>query len=402
MYCPDQKKIGFIYNHEASHQVAHTAPILKEMLRRHPDLNIDVLTSTEEQKLLVKSGLSEELCKHTNFVDLDVGKTDRGLLRAANAIAPARRIMVLKQNLELLSKYSAFIVPESTSLILKTQFGLNHLKFILTHHGAGDRSVAQKDSIREFDFVLVAGEKDEKRHKERGLIRDGHYAITGYPKFDFVPHTQIGLNLFNNDNPVVVYNPHFDPHLSSWYDMGVEVLEAFAQTPDLNLIFAPHIMLFKRKVHTSVEYKKVRLRKNLPKRFYSKPNIHVDLGSSRSVDMTYTRYADVYLGDVSSQIYEFLETRRPTLFLNSHQSDWQGNPFYLNWTTGPVLENTDDLIDVIRQIQHTHSDYISAQNLAFNETFEFSEEKSSIRAADAIASFLRQGIHSEPYIEVAQ
>jgi len=71
MYCPDQKKIGFIYNHEASHQVAHTAPILKEMLRRHPDLNIDVLTSTEEQKLLVKSGLSEELCKHTNFVDLD-------------------------------------------------------------------------------------------------------------------------------------------------------------------------------------------------------------------------------------------------------------------------------------------------------------------------------------------
>lgn len=397
-----QIKIGFVYNHEVPHQVAHTAPILKEMLIRHPYLEIDVLTSTEEQKNLVKSGLGEALCLKTKFIDLDTSNIDKGIVKAANAVAPARRVMVLKNNLEVLSGYDVFVVPESTTLLLKTQFGLNHLKFVLTHHGAGDRSVAQKSSIRSFDFVLVAGEKDEKRHKERGLIRDGHYAIAGYPKFDFVPHAPESLNLFDNDNPVVVYNPHFDPHLSSWYDMGVQVLEAFEKTPDLNLIFAPHMMLFERKMHTSIEYKRVRVRKSLPKRFENCPNIHIDLGSARSVDMTYTRYADIYLGDVSSQIYEFLETRRPTIFLNSHEPNWAGNPFYMNWTTGPVLDSVDNLIDMVRQAKETHVEYLPAQNAAFDDTFEFSSEKSSVRAANAIADFIKQEAHSEAQLDAAQ
>ncbi|RKQ71548.1 CDP-glycerol:poly(glycerophosphate) glycerophosphotransferase [Litorimonas taeanensis] len=402
MHTPRQLKIGFIYNHEVPHQVAHTAPILKEMLVRHPHLNIDVLTSTEDQKELVCSGLGPELSRRTNFVDLDVSKIDKGIVRAANAVAPARRVLVLKHNLELLSSYDVFVVPESTSLLLKTQFGLNHLKFVLTHHGAGDRAVAQKSSIRDFDFVLVAGEKDEKRHKEHGLIRDGHYAIAGYPKFDFVPHVPANLDMFENDNPVVLYNPHFDPHLSSWYDMGVDVLDAFAKTPDINLIFAPHIMLFERKMHTSVEHKRVRLRKNLPKRFENLPNIHIDLGSARSVDMTYTRRADIYIGDVSSQIYEFLEKRRPTIFLNSHNADWAGNPFYTNWTTGPVLDSVENLIEMVRQAKETHEEYLPAQNQAFEDTFEFSGGKSSVKAADAIAEFLNQEAHSEPFVEAAQ
>ena len=133
-------KIGFIYNHEVPHQVAHTAPILKELLLRYPELDIDVLASTEEQTQLVKSGLGPELVKKTGFIDLEVGKADRGVLKAANAVAPARRIAILKNNLDIFRKYDVFVVPESTSLILKSQFGLDHLKFILTHHGAGDRS----------------------------------------------------------------------------------------------------------------------------------------------------------------------------------------------------------------------------------------------------------------------
>lgn len=398
----EQLKIGFLYNHEATHQVAHTAPILKEMLKRHPRLVIDVLTSTPEQKALVQSGLGHELCERTVFIDLDVSIAENSIIRWVNAVAPMGRVAILKQNLNLLAKYDVFVVPESTSLILKNQFGLEHLRFVLTHHGAGDRSVTEKNSIKEFDFVLVPGEKIEKRHKERGLIVDGRYAIAGYPKFDFVPHVSTNLELFGNDNPVVIYNPHFDPHLSSWYKMGMDILEKFEQTPDLNLIFAPHIMLFKRKLHTSIEYKKVKLRKKLPKRFYNAPNIHIDLGSSRSVDMTYTRYADIYIGDVSSQIYEFLETRRPTIFLNSHNADWVGNPFYMNWTTGPVLDNVSTLIEKVRQGPSTHKEYLPAQNHVFEETFELSGEKSSVKAANAIAAFLYEEMKLEQPIKTAQ
>lgn len=394
-------KVAFLYNHEVPHQVAHTAPVLREMLVRHPDIDVTVLTSTPEQKDIVLSGLGPDLAARTVFIDLDTKKSDRGLRRVANSVAPARRISVLQENLETLAKFDVFVVPESTSLMMKTQFGLDHLKFILTHHGAGDRAVTEKVSIRDFDFVLVPGEKLEKRHKEHGLIRDGDYAVTGYPKFDFVAHAG-APKLFDNDNPVVLYNPHFDPHLSSWYTMGEAVLDAFAANPDLNLIFAPHIMIYQRKVHTSVEHKRIRRSKPLPKRFLDLPNIHIDLGSPRSVDMTYTRAADIYLGDVSSQVYEFLHERRPTIFLDSHDADWQGNPLYLNWTTGPVLMEVSDLIDAVRSASDSHADYLPAQNLAFEDTFDLTEGKSSVKAADAVVEWLRREALSEPELLAAQ
>lgn len=394
-------KLAFLYNHEVPHQVAHTAPVLREMLIRHSDIDVTVLTSTPEQKDIVLSGLGPELSARTQFIDLETRKSDSGLRKAANAVVPARRVSVLQENLDTLGKFDVFIVPESTSLMLKTQFGLDHLKFILTHHGAGDRAVTEKVSIRDFDFVLVPGEKLEKRHKEHGLIRDGDYAVAGYPKFDFVAHGG-APKLFDNDNPVVLYNPHFDPHLSSWYTMGEAVLDTFVANPDLNLIFAPHIMINQRKVHTSVEHKRVRRRKPLSKRFLNVPNIHIDLGSPRSVDMTYTRAADIYLGDVSSQIYEFLYQRRPTIFLNSHNADWHGNPLYFNWTTGPVLDSVEGLIQAVRSAQGTHADYLPAQNFAFEDTFDLTEGKSSVKAADAVAAWLRREALSEPELLVAQ
>lgn len=394
-------RVGFLYNHEVPHQVAHTAPILREILIHHPQIDVSVLTSTQDQKDIVLSGLDPDLAKLTTFIDLDTAKAERGIRKIANNLAPARRLTVLQENVDIFANFDVLVVPESTSLILKKQFGLTHLKFILTHHGAGDRAVTEKVSIRDFDFVLVPGEKLEKRHKEHGLIRDGDYAVTGYPKFDFVPHAG-APKLFDNDNPVVLYNPHFDPHLSSWYTMGEEVLQAFAETPDMNLIFAPHIMLFQRKMHTSVEHKRMRRRKPLPKQFLDLPNVHIDLGSTQSVDMTYTRAADIYIGDVSSQIYEFLQTRRPTIFLNSHDADWQGNPLYLNWTTGPVLSDTADLIDHVRKAEETHADYLPSQNIAFEDTFELGEGRSSEKAARAIAEWLQREAMTEPELMAAQ
>ena len=399
-------RVGFVYNHEVPHQVAHTAPILKALIQRHPEIDASVLTSTDEQRDIVLSGLGPELSAAVDFIELKTSRSDSGLRRAANAVAPARRVSVLQENLDVFETFDVLVVPESTSLLLKKQFGLDHLKFVLTHHGAGDRSVAQKASIRDFDFVLVAGRKDEIRHKEHGLISDGNYAVAGYPKFDFVPHGG-APELFDNDNPVVLYNPHFDPHLSSWYDFGEGVLQAFADAPDLNLIFAPHIMLFQRRLQTSVEYKRVRRVKSVPKRFHDLPNIHIDLGSAASVDMSYVRSADIYLGDVSSQLYEFLYQRRPTVFLNSHKADWPGNPLYLNWTTGPVLDSVDGLIPAVREAQATHADYLPAQNIAFDDTFALdapdgSGLSSSERAADAIAHWLRREAAREPGLLAAQ
>ncbi len=59
--------------------------------------------------------------------------------------------------------------------------------------------------------------------------------------------------------------------------------------------------------------------------------------------MDYTLGCDIYVGDVSSQVYEFLVRPRPCLFLNAHGAEWRGNPDYAMWAFGPVIGPDDDI-----------------------------------------------------------
>src|SRR3546814_14679599 len=77
-------------------------------------------------------------------------------------------------------------------------------------------------------------------------------------------------------------------------------------------------------------------------RYAAAPNIHIDLGSAALTDMSYTNGADIYLGDVSSQIYEFLKSPRPCLFLNSHGIDPDRDPNFAHWQSGPVISEAGD------------------------------------------------------------
>ncbi|WP_418151905.1 hypothetical protein AB8615_06425 [Litorimonas sp. RW-G-Af-16] len=382
--------------------MAHSAPTLKELLKRHPKFDVDVVTSTAEQEELVRYCLGESLSARVNFIALRGGERVKLLLKLFNMVMPARRYWMLRQNLEVFRQYDAIIVPEWTSLMLRQRFGLEDLKFIFTHHGAGDRAVSFNRNIREFDFVLLPGQKFEDVHLDQELVRDGDYAVTGYPKFDFVKGGEVAPEpLFDNDNPTVLYNPHFDPHLSSWYEMGEAVMNFFKANTAYNLIFAPHVMLFQRAVHTSVEKRKIRFVKALAEDFKDCPNIHIDLGSQRSVDMTYTRAADIYLGDVSSQIYEFIEERRPCIFLDSHDANWEGNPFYRHWTFGPVIDDISKLPQALETADLTLARYRMAQETGFHSTFDLTQTPSSVRAASAIAGFLNRMAYTEANAEAA-
>jgi CDP-glycerol glycerophosphotransferase (TagB/SpsB family) len=222
-----------------------------------------------------------------------------------------------------------------------------------------------------------------------GLIEEGGYAMVGYPKFDAVDaHYAEKRPFFPNDNPTVLYNPHCDPRLSSWYDMGTDVLDFFVDNPNYNLIFAPHVMLFRRRMHISLEKYKVRLRRSLPERYLMHDNIRVDLGSRHCIDMTYTLSADIYLGDVSSQVYEFLLRPRPCIFLNAHRAQWRGDPSYLHWESGPVLQDVADLEQALEQSAANQAAYKSVQASLFSQTMDLTEVPSSRRAAQAIAEFL--------------
>lgn len=281
---------------------------------------------------------------------------------------------VLALNLPLLRRFDVIVTPERTSLMLKTM-GLRRQLFVHTDHGAGDRAVGYEPRIAQFDLVLLAGEKQRERMGAAGLIREGDYAVVGYPKFDVVDRLNPELPvLFAQKRPTVLYNPHFSETLSSWPEHGMEVLEQFAASPDYNLIFAPHVRLFDgapQKVRRALEA------------FAGHSNIHVDLGGERACDMTYTRMADVYLGDVSSQVYEFLREPRPCLFIDAQGVDWRGDENYAHWAFGPVVRSARDICEAVTDARIDHPAYKTAQVRGFSHTFDLSGAASE-RAAAAI------------------
>jgi hypothetical protein len=380
-------RIAFLYNHDAPHQVTHTAPIIPELLALDSVVEVSILTTSDEQERPIREIIGSAADK-VEFTRLRAGPMATGLDRFARHVAPFKRLAVLKHNLQRLAAFDAIVVPETTTALLRTRFGVQGPKLIYLPHGAGDRSVGFQDVIRAFDLVLVSGTKVQDRMLAEGLIREGGYAVVGYPKFDTID-LEARVRLFQDDKPVVLYNPHFDPLLSSWYDHGIGILDWFAGQRGYNLVFAPHVMLFRRRIHASTEHRRVRVRRDLPKRFLDASNILIDTGSSRSVDMTYTRSCDIYLGDASSQIYEWLARPRPAIFFNSHGARWQNDPNYTHWQLGQVIDRAALLSGALDRADQAQPAFAERQAAAFARTFSLAPEPAARRAAAAILSFLR-------------
>ncbi len=352
------------------HQVLHSLPIAAEMALRHPDVDVHVAAAAPAHRDFIRALLA----KHAPEASVHVDTLSRPWLRAN----PGKKTMMAK-NLGYLRSFDAIVVPERTSLFMR-QLGLGSTRLIWTRHGAGDRAVGFADDVHQFDFVLVAGRKIERRLLAAGLIRAGDYVSGVYAKFDWMEPAHTRNSLFENARPTVLYNPHFQDFLSSWNRHGLDVLNFFASTDQYNLIFAPHVRLFDPP--GDAKYKTFETYRRLP-------HIHIDLGSECSTDMTYINAADMYLGDVSSQVAEFVTRPRPCLFLDAHCTNWRGNPDYEFWRLGPVIDGLDRFNEEIQAAFSTHADYLPVQRQYAEETFGIMPgEASAARGADAIVDFL--------------
>jgi len=81
----------------------------------------------------------------------------------------------------------------------------------------------------------------KRRLLESKLTTPGDNGLQGYPEFETVVKMAAKpLQLFYNDRPTILYNPHFEPKLSSWPFVGMEVRDFFARSTRYNLIFAQH------------------------------------------------------------------------------------------------------------------------------------------------------------------
>ena len=175
------------------------------------------------------------------------------------------------------------------------------------------------------------------------------------------------------------------------------MLEHFQRDDRYNLIFAPHVMLFERRFVLTIDKLRIDRPGRIDPAVLAAPNNHVDLGSRASTDMTYSQAADIYLGDVSSQVYEFLYRPRPCLFLDSHGADWRGNPNYAHWQAGEVIADPADLGAALDRAIRDHPRYLPVQRELVRRSFDLTEERSSDRAARAILTALeRPALSKQP------
>lgn len=371
------------------HQIPHSLPIAAELALHHPGMEVHVAGATPAHLAFARRLIAEHAPQAAlNYDLLSPGALDSLRLRAAPASLPWKPYLLF-HNRRYFAGFDAVMTPERTSLLLR-RFGLNRTRLIWTRHGAGDRGIGFAKDIRQFDFVLMAGRKIEQRLLAGGLIRPGDYVCGVYAKFDWALSRDRQPALFPNDRPTVLYNPHFRRALSSWPGMGRAVLDYFARSERYNLIFAPHVRLFDPP--TPAAYRAF-------ERYRGVSHLLIDLGSERSVDMSYTAAADLYLGDVSSQVAEFLVSPRPCVFLNAHAVRWQDDPNYRFWALGPVLDSVEQLDDALARAfdahaaDHAgnHAGYREAQRRYVAETFERPEGGSSAAiGAAAIVDYLRR------------
>ncbi len=380
--------IGFLFNHYATHQVPHAVPYAFELSRLHTDLRVTIACSTRDE-LEASMAIGKHYPGHRcTFMRLKVPwhRHLRNVWHAGQSFK--RKRWVLQDNGDFFASLDVLVSPEKNCLKLKSMYKLDQLKFIHTRHGAGDAAGSFDERCRDFDFLLLSGEKIADRLKAEGRLRSSDYAVVGYPKFEvFDALRQPRRKLFSNDNPVVVYNPHFDKRISSWQSVGLKVLDFFVENKDYNLIFAPHVVLFKRHRRHGA---------TLPRHYARHDNILIDKGSPASTDMTYMKAADIYLGDVSSQVYEFLIEPRPCIFLSPDRIQWKDDRNYENWQLGQVVNDVDtclqNALDRAHEVQPT---YAERQMEAIHKTFRIEPDSTAAcRGASAIAEFLNLGDRS--------
>lgn len=340
-----------------AHQVFHLAPVAAELSRLFPHQTITCLTAdlaTTAALQYVHDVLSPPNL-HIESVSMPIW--GRMLSRITGRKSSLKRPLLLSLR-QRLRQAAAIVTPERTSAVLR-KMGLNNSLMIHFRHGAGDRAPKSENRLAAFDLVAVPGEKDLRRAVEKGFPAE-KLRICGYVKLDFCDNATRKLpQYFDNGNPTILYNPHFDIQNSS-LPVAEQVIQQIMERSAYNLIVAPHIR--------AAEYISAS-QMNRWQQLIVPGRMIIDLDSPRLIDMTYTLTADVYLGDVSSQLYEFLIRPRPVAFINAHHVDWKNSKRFAGWMLGEVAEEISDVVTTINRAIARHPSVLGEQQAAVLDAF---------------------------------
>ena len=336
------RKVAILLGAEA-YQAHHVADIALELARQ--GVRVDVL-ATLPDSLSEFRRLWRDECQPVSWSLLFTPFHLRVLQRIKLLGTLKTAVLRHPKNVRRLSGYDAIVTPTDHARVLRSRLRPRPT-MIYVNHGIGGRAASYSDKYSGFDFVVVASHRDEERLLADGRITSGHYVVAGYARFETARrlHGTAKPSLFSNDRPVVLFNSHSKRALRSWDRFARSLIEHAARTGDFNLIVAPHVKLFGRRP---------RFLWKRWERMAVEDRVIVDLGSPRSLDMTYALAADVYVGDVSSQLYEFLSEPKPCVFLNAHRLRWRNNRDFQNWRLGDVADTPAEAIEAIRSAFTRH------------------------------------------------
>jgi hypothetical protein len=351
------ERIAFLAITQA-HQFLHWLPAALR-LAREPGVEVTVFCASSAGLDFIRSYDPDQLLQLRRLRSPRFGQD--GLFN------PPKRRLALLLNYWKLADFPVIVTTETTSSLLYRLPGFSS-RIIHLKHGAGDREGGYNPKHSRFDLTLVNGPKDKDRLIQRGLVSDSNCLVVGYAKFELSRPSAASTHA----RPLALYNPHFDENLGTWHRHGQAMVAAMERIADWDFVVAPHVKL-----------------KGGPAVKTAAPNVNLDMGSVRSIDMTYTDAADVYIGDISSQVYEFLRRPRPCIFVNFDRIDWRGNENYAHWQLGQVIESPEELSEALARAEILQPGFEAAQRLATSKSIDMSPEKASERQARAILAFAR-------------
>lgn len=367
-----------------SHQYLHGLPVAA-VLSRRPDIQVELFVPNQADAQIARDMLRSFAAGPVALTVMTLPRVVERLARRGDTAAPLK-VVRLTWWAWRLRQVEAIVALERTSALLASLPG-HCPPLIQIPHGVGGARRAGGNGVdprfSAFALALVAGEADRRCTIETGMLPAEHVEAVGQIKL-------AGLNrlgrlrrtrLFANERPTILYNPHFHPRRGTWERFGRGLIEAVRADGAFNLIVAPHVRLFAG----------VPAQEREALQAMADPDwLIVDTGSDRLMDMTYTLGADIYLGDFSSQLYEWLIFPRPCVFIDQEGDGGAGDTKLPDmWSLGERVTTAEALLPALHRATDDHPGFKARQIAVMHDAIGDIRVPADEVAADRIITFLK-------------
>jgi hypothetical protein len=354
--------------------IPHLYPIVEALARRERPVAIDCWVATGVHERLIAGWLADaRLTARVHIRPAPGWRAWEALRHGENPPLPPKLPMLLRLAPRLLSS-RVVVCAEQTSLWLPRAFPFLPMRFVKTSHGVGSMSARDDPRRRAAYRMLVPSDLERETYRARDFAAERVIA-TGYVKSAF--RAPAAAAPFDGSRPVLVYAPHWQRHRSSWWAWGREIVRQLAAQDRFDVILAPHQRLVERDPAARDVLANV-----------AGPHVHVAGDDFSRVDGSLMRVADLYLGDTSSQVVEYLAEPRPCVFLNPDGLDWRATDDHGFWACGEVVDDLARLPGALARAAAEHHNYRATQHGYAAAALGVTGPQAAENAADAVLAAL--------------